>query len=328
MASIHDSYIGVAEEVTYGTAVAPARFLEVVSEGLAGKYERIDSEAFRAGQRVLHTARFQPNPKGAEGDLKFELMDGSFGLILKHMLGSIASGAPSGGFTTHTATVGDLTGKSLTIQVGRVGSTGTLHPFTYEGCKIKDWELSCQVDGIAELALSVDAEAEYIGAGAGAYAAATPSYPTTAQLFTFVGGSATIGGVEFAIMDFNLKGDNKLKTDRWFMRGSSLQTIKKEPLPEGLREYSLELKGEFIDLTHSNRVAAAAASGTHAAVVLTFDTPQAGQLLITIPAARFDEGGPNLDGMKVIEQGLKGTILWDGSASPITMAYKSKDAAP
>ncbi|WP_267909537.1 phage tail tube protein [Micromonospora coerulea] len=322
MASIHDSYLGMAEEITYGTAVAPVRFLEMVKEGIKGKYERIDSEAFRAGQRVLHKDRFQPNPKGAEGDIDLEGMDSTLGMLFKHSMGAFSSAAPVGGFTTHTFTVGDLKGKSLTVQVGRVDNTGTLYPFTYEGGKVASFELSNAVDGVLKAQFSLDFEKETIGAGAGAYAASTPTYTTTGQLFTFVGGTVDVGGAPFGVSDVSFKGDNQLKTDRW------LSTGKREPLEEGMREYEFELKGEFEGLAHANRVAAAVASGAIASVTLTWASPQGGQLTVTMPASRFDEGDVNFDGAKIIEQGLKGIVLWDGAASPVTIAYKTKDATP
>ncbi|MEU8086334.1 phage tail tube protein [Micromonospora sp. NPDC049101] len=322
MASIHDSYLGVAEEITYGTAVAPARFLEMVSEGLAGKYERIESQGFRAGQRVLHRDRFVPNPKGAGGDLKLEGQDSSLGLLFKHAFGAVSTGTAAGGFTPHTFTVGTLAGKSLTVQVGRVDNAGVVHPFTYEGGKVTSWELSNAVDGVLEFSVELDFAREKIGAGTGAYAVATPTYSTSAQLFTFVGGSVEIGGTPFGVADISIKGDNKLKDDRWSTVG------KREPLEEGMREYSFDLKGEFEGLTHANRVAAAVASGALATLSLKWASPQGGELTITAPVARFDEGSVNFDGAKVIEHPLKGMILWDGTASPLTVLYKSKDVAP
>lgn len=322
MASVHDSYLGLAEELTYGTAVAPARFLEMTGEDMKGTYERIDSEAFRAGQRVMHKDRFQPNPKGAEGSLKLEGMDSGLGLLLKHALGTIASGTPAGGFTTHTATVGDLKGKSLTVQVGRTDNTGTVHPFTYNGVKVKSWELSNAVDGVLNVSLDLDGKAEKIGAGTGAFALATPTYGTGAQLFTFVGGVVNIAGAPFGVSDISIKGDNKMKTDRWSTVG------KREPVEEGLREYGFELKGEFEGLAHANRVAGVLSSDAIAAIDCSWSSPQGGLLTVTIPFGRFDEGSVNFDGAKLIEQALTGMVLWDGTVSPITVAYKSKDATP
>lgn len=322
MPSIHDSYLGVAEETTYGTPVAPSRFFEMMSESITGTYERIDSEAYRAGQRVLHQDRFAANPKGAGGDVKLEALDSGFGLLLTHALGAVTSGTPTGGFTTHTATVGGLDGKSLTVQVGRVDNTGGLHPFTYEGGKITTWELSNAVDGVLGVSFEFDFARETIGAGAGPYAVATPTYGVGAQLFTFVGGSVDIGGTAFAVSDIAIKGDNSLKADRWATTG------KREPLEEGMRSYEFELKGEYEGLSHSQRVAAAVASGAIASVSLTWASPQGGELAVSVPAGRFDEAPVNFDGAKIIEQSLKGVALWDGATSPVTVAYTSKDVAP
>ncbi|MEV6638100.1 phage tail tube protein [Actinoplanes sp. NPDC051470] len=325
MATVHDSYIGVAEESIYGTAVAPARFLEMASEGIAGKNERIESEGWRAGQKVLRRDRFEPNPKGAEGDVKLEVLDGSLGLLLKHCLGSVASGAPSGGFTTHTFTVGDLKGKSLTVQVGRGDVSGAVLPFTYEGGKVTGFEITSAVDGVLGLNLDMDFAKETIGAGAGAYALSVPTYAAGTQLYTFVSASVTVAGTQFGVSDISVKGDNALKTDRYY---SGTAGRKKEPLTEGLRKYEFELKGEFDGLVHANRAAAAVAASNLAEIVAVWSTPQGGEFRVVMPFARFDEAPPNFDGAQIIEQSLKGMALEDGTASPITIAYKTKDTAP
>ncbi|GAB3847276.1 hypothetical protein GCM10029963_28440 [Micromonospora andamanensis] len=322
MASIHDSYLGIAEETTYGTAVAPTRFLEMRSETLAGKYERIDSEGYRAGQRVLHKDRFQPNPKGAAGALNLEGMDAGMGLLFEHAFGAVSSDEPEGGFTTHTFTVGDLKGKSLTVQVGRVDNAGQLHPFTYSGGKIASWELTNAVDGVLQASFEMDFAAEHIGAGAGAYAVATPTYTAGSQLFTFVGGTVDVAAAPFGVSEITLSGDNKLAAERWSTVG------KREPLEEENREYSFELKGEFEGLAHAERIAAALAAGTLATLSLRWTSPQGGELEITAPVARFDEGPVNFDGAKIVEHAIKGRILWDGAGSPLTVAYTAKDATP
>lgn len=325
MSAVQDAFVGWSEESTYGTAVLATKFIEFTSESFAGKYERIDSEGFRAGQRVLHKDRWQPNAKGAEGSLEAEVCDGNFGQLLKHMLGTIASGAPSGGFTTHTATMGDLKGKSLTVQVARVDNAGTLSPYTYTGSKIKSWELSSAVDGILKLSLEMDCAKENIGAGAGGLALATPTYNSTAQLFTFVAATVTVNAAEYGVSDVSFKGDNGLNTDRWLHLAAG---GKREPLEEALREFTFEIKGEYETLLHINRVASTTAAGAQTALTATWNSPQGGQLLVTIPVARFDTGPVNNDGAKVVLHSLTGKALWDGSTSPISIAYKSKDASP
>ncbi|MEV5080329.1 phage tail tube protein [Streptomyces sp. NPDC056159] len=320
MATIHDAYFGVADETTYGTAVAPKNFFEFTDEGIEGKYERIDSEAIRAGSRVLRADRFAPNPKGAEGDVTMEVQSAGFEFWLKHMLGSVSAGAPTGGFTTHTATLGDLNGKSFTAQVGRVDSAGAKTPFTYEGGKVKEWELSNAVDELLKLTATMDFAKETIGAGTGAYATATPTYVANAKLFSFAGGSVTVAGSAFQINDFSLKATNGLKDDRYFISNAGK---KAEPLESDLRKYEWSIKGEFDGTAHVKRVAAALASGAVADISVKWDGPDGSELTVSMPFARFDSGPVNVGGYDVISQDLSGLALTDGTASPVTITYKA-----
>ncbi|MFF0481055.1 phage tail tube protein [Streptomyces sp. NPDC004435] len=319
MATVHDSYFGVSDEVTYGTAVAVTKFFEFTDEGLAGKYERIDSEGIRAGARVLRSDRFAVNHKGAEGDVKLEVMSGGFEFWLKHMMGGLTSGAPAGGFTTHTAVLGDLNGKSFTAQVGRVDNKGAMIPFTYQGGKVKEWEIANAVDELLNLTLSCDFAKETIGAGAGAYATGTPTYAANTRLYSFAGGTVTVGGTSFDISDFSLKGSNGLKDDRYFIRGG----LKGEPLENDIRKYEWSIKGEFSGTNHVSRVAAAIESGAMATITVLWDGPDESQVKIELPAARFDEGPVNVGGREVLAQDLSGVALTDGTASPVTITYKA-----
>lgn len=322
MPTLHDAYVGYIDETVYGTQVPVTNFAEFLSEGIQGKYERIESEGLRAGNQVLRQDRWAVNPKGAEGDLKLEVMDVGFDLWLKHMLGAATTAAPVGGFTTTTATLGDLKGKSLSLKVGRVDTSQTLNHFDYAGGKIKSWELSNAVDGILTSSFDMDFAKETPGA-----ASATPTYPAfPTQLLTFVAGSVQIAGVDFAVTDVSVKGENGLKTDRYGLRGAN-STTKREPLVEGLRGISFDIKGEFEGLTHYNRVAASIAANAMAVLALTWDSPQGGQLKIDVPVGRFDEGPVNVDGAKVIEQGLTGKALNPtAGGSAVTITYKAKSA--
>ncbi|MEU9059012.1 phage tail tube protein [Streptomyces sp. NPDC048430] len=320
MPTIHDSYFGVADETTYGTAVAAAKFFEFTDEGIEGKYERIDSEAIRAGTRVLRSDRFAPNAKGAEGDVKMEVLSGGFEFWLKHMLGGVTSSAPTGGFTTHTAILGDLNGKSFTAQVGRVDNTGTKIPFTYQGGKAKEWEITNAVDELLKLSVTCDFAKETIGAGTGAYALATPTYVANTKLFSFGGGTVTVGGSAFEINDFSLKASNGLKDDRYFIRSNGM---KSEPLESDLRKYEWSVKGEFSGTAHVNRVAAAIASGAVADLTVLWDGPDGSQFKVQMPFARFDEGPVSVGGLEVVAHDLSGIALTDGTASPVTITYKA-----
>lgn len=323
--SVHDQYVGAVEESVYATGLAVSRFYEYTSETLAGTYSRIESSGMRAGAHVERVDRWAPNPKGATGEIKSEVLDSGFGLLFKHMLGSFSAGTAVSGWIPYTYTMGNLAGLSSTWQVGRVATDGSINPFTYEGGKVKTWELSNDVDGVLNFSVDLDFAKETIGAGSGAYALSTPTYPSTAQLMTYIGGTCSVAGTTFAIKGATIKGDNKLDVTRYFLNSLG---IKKEPLEEEFRTVEWELKAEFDSLTQIRRVASATAAGAMASIVLGWQSPQGGSLVATMPNARFDTGPVHADN-KVSLVTLSGHALDDGgSPGPIGLVYTTKDTAP
>lgn len=323
--TLHDEYVGCVAEGSYGAGAAVARFFEFSSESVSGKYNRIEAAGIRAGTRVERTDRWAVNPKGADGDLKFEFLDSGFGLLLQHALGTFSAGTASGGWTPYTFTMGNLQGLSTTWQVGRVDTNGNMNPFTYEGGKVKTWEISNALDGVLNLDLSMDFAKETMGVVTGAqYQIATPTYPTGAQILTFIGGTCTVAGTEFDINNASVKCDNKLDTSRYFMGNGN---VKKEPIENEYRAITWSLKGEFENMTHVKRVSSATNAGALASIVLNWVSPQGGGLSVTLPNARFDTG-PAQAALKTPELTLSGKALDDGSSGPISVVYTTKDAAP
>lgn len=150
----------LAEESTYGTFVTPARAWDLVSETLQQKIDRIESKGLRGGRRVLTSQQWVPGKVVVAGDLMLEPDQVSFGVFWKHALGTVVTSGSSGVGFTHTCTPGDLTGKSLTVQVGRPDITGVIRPFSYTGCKVNQWELSCKAGELANLKVALVAQAE------------------------------------------------------------------------------------------------------------------------------------------------------------------------
>lgn len=329
MGSIHDAFVGAADEVTYGTVVAPTEFFEFNEEDVSGVYERIESEGLRAGTKVLRSDRWVPNPKGAEGGITMEVVDKGFDFWLNHMLGAVSAGAVASGVKPYTGTIGEINGKSFSLQIARPASDGTNHPFTYGGCKVAEWELLSAVDGVLQLAVTVDAASESVpdGTEAGVYALAVPAYPADAKLLTFVGGTVEIGGTAFAVTETKVACNNGLKVDRYAMRGAQ-STSKREPKEEAMRELTFELTGEFEGTEHSQRVAAAIAADAMATISLLWEgVAVAGggvpSLQVTVPVSRFDEAPANVGGSELIEQALTGKILDDD----IEIVYTASEAA-
>jgi hypothetical protein len=322
-----DTQLGFKDEVTWGTAVTVDRFSPLLSEKIAPQVARLHSEARRAGELVMRNDGI-PIVKGYSGPVEIPIYSKDFGFWLKHLCGTVATAGPTDSAYTHTGTIGTLLADSFTAQVNRpFHDAGTNQAFTYEGGKITSWELTAAVDEEAKLAMECDFED-----CSTATALATASYTASMELLNWAHAESnlTIGGSAYPVTKFSLKVDSKLKTDRHYIRGSAL---KKQQVQAGFREITWELEGDFDALTHYNRVIAATSAAAHAAIVVTLKAntligvSSEAALVITIPAARFDEIDLE-NGMDPNMQTLSGTAWYDASASAVSLAYTTSQSTP
>ena len=326
---------GIGKETTYGTAVPITDSFEIMSEDFAGKYERTNAEAL-SGSYVQRSDRFAVNRKGAEGSVSLEPLTRGFGAWLAFMMGSVATTGPvETAAYTHTGTIGNLTGKNLTVQVLRADESGTLRPWTYEGGKVTSYEFSNSVDQTLRCSIGLDFELESNpDAPAGVYAApgTYPATPAGANVFVWDQGTVKVGGTEYDISEITIGVDNALNVDRYFIRqGAS----KREPVQDGKREITWSFTTPYVDNTFWEKVSSATAAGSFSTIEARWvgltaipgtTAPLYPEICITIPVARFDEGGPSVDGDGMLEQSFSGVGLYNGTDSPITIRYRSQDA--
>ncbi|RKT82719.1 hypothetical protein SAMN05421805_104190 [Saccharopolyspora antimicrobica] len=320
-----DAQLMTGEEATYGTAVTVDRGYEIRSETLSLEAQRIESSAIRPGHRVLRTGRWFQGQRSAGGEITMELGTVSFGRWFKHCFGSVTTAQPdaAGNPTVykHTFTPGPLP-PGLTIQVGRPGApSGTVHPFTYTGCKIGSWTLSSAIGEIVTFAPTILGRDETT-----ATPLATASYPANLDLLTFVEGSLTLDGAAHEMRSISVQGTNGLADDR-YVHGSRLRNEPLEIGSEGsqARVYSGTIEGEFKDLTAYSRFV----SGAEAELVLLF----AGGTIsgtydyeVRITAnVRFDGTTPNVPDGNVIMQTLPFKVVDNGTTS-IRLEYQTTDA--
>ncbi|BEP14814.1 hypothetical protein acdb102_31250 [Acidothermaceae bacterium B102] len=324
------SQFGVSAETTFGTTVAASRFFEFNKESVAGKYDRIESAGLRAATRVQRSDRWVVNPKGAAGSVDVEVQSKGFGFWLTQMMGHVSSGTVVDSTYTHTGSVASMNGNSFSAQFGRPDISQTVRPFTYSGGKILTWELSNQVDGLLVCTLGVDFATEAT-TGSGAYALQTPSYPTSSQLMSYIAGSFQLGGTEVSVKDISIKGDNGLDAGRYFIR-----TLggKKEQNENTMRKYTVDVTAEFESMTQYNAVSSASASGAMATLSARWQSPTlAGattypSLTATATVARYEGATPLVEGPKILEQKLSFVLLYDGTNSPLSLAYTTTDTTP
>jgi hypothetical protein len=318
-----DALIQYGVESSFASYETPDRRHEFTEESLSLTEERIESAARRTGSRVLASNRWKRNRKGIEGDVSHEVTSSGFGRLFEHCLGDVATDTPDGGTNsrTHTATIAALTGVSLTAQVGRPDTSGTIQPFSYLGCKVASWELSCDVDGILMLRLSFDGVDEDTSESLESVAA-----PTDDELLVFSGATVAIDGTDVDVRAFSLSGENGLATDRYFLRNSSL---KKEQLEAERRLLSGSFEVDFEGMDNYELFS----QGTMAEVTALFEAEteiESGFLphvLVTLPEVRFDGTTPNVSSDEILTHEMPFTVLDNGSDEPITIEYQSEDTA-
>lgn len=321
-----DHQLGLStNEVTYGTPVTPVtRFMEYNSEGIEESEGRTEGDPLRVGTLVKRSDRFTPWFSGAGGSLQLDVMSKGFGYWLQHMLGTaVTTGPAETTVYTHTGTMGETFGKSFTLQVNRpFNPAGTNQAFTYSGGKVTEWTLSNSVDGnlVCDLGLDFQNVADSIGL-------ATASYPASMDNLTWAGAVINIGGSNYDVTEFSVKGSNGLNLERRQLRGN---TLKKEPT-SGRRDVEWSLSADFDSMAQRTRAHSSTRAGALAAIVATWTGPTLlgttlyPSLQVTIPAGRFDKWTGATAGPEAISQTLSGVGRYDGSASPVTIVYKSAD---
>ena len=325
---------GIGKETVYGTEVVTTKFFEIMNEDISGNYARVQAEAL-SSSFVDRADRFGVAAKGAAGSVALEPLTKGFGSWLKWMMGDLTStarSAPDAAAVDHVAPVGNLFGDMITVQVGRAQVDGTIKPWTYGGGKVTNWELSNQVDQTLRANIGMDFARESSPASpTGAFALATPTLPTLADIFMWQGATLTYNSVAMTLPEFSVRMDNQLNVDRYFLGQAG---IKKEPTQDGKRSIEFSFRSSYDDYTYWNKVSSATNAGSYASLVAKWTgltsipgttTPVFPSLTVTIPVARLDEGAPRVAGPGMLEQSITGRGLYDGTNAALTLTYTSLD---
>lgn len=346
------SQIVALQETTYGVAptFTTPRTYEFKSETLALKKNTVQGQGLhagglydRAGRRVLTTYE-------AAGDIVMDLPANQLGLLIQHMLGSFAATNTQIGTTgvfTQVHQPGTLLGKSLAFQKGVPATNGTVEPFTYVGCKVESWEISVEVNQIAQLKLTADARNELGGAGnsdplnGSVPALATPVYTAGMQLFHFREGTVFTGGTptltsgvvslvgETAaaqVKKCSVQHTAALDKARFFLGSNG---FKAEQIENNFRK----INGSFdIEWQSSEAMYNAFSADTTTSLELSFIGPIIGTsgtnhalLDIIIPNIKLDGEAPKVSGPAVVTQTVPWTGLDDEATTQIQVIYQTTD---
>jgi Phage tail tube protein len=232
-------------------------------------------------------------------------------------------------------TIGEMN-RSLTVQVGKPQTNGTVQPFTYTGVKFPSWELSCAIDQYLNLKLEADARNQVT-----TETLVSPTYTATnEEMFHFgqidveIGGTvalasgiyAVTGGTDVtACKGFSVKHDASMATERYFAGATQLKAA---PIENGMREVSGSLDCEFADKAQLyDRMASEETVPIKirftATTIVGTGYPA---FEILMPACKLDDGTPTVDGPDVLGNEVNFKVYDDGTNPPIQILYESPDA--
>ena len=313
---------GIKEEATFGTPVTVDEFTYINSESIKAEVGKIES-AF-LGNLVMRTSQVKTYTSGATGDIEFPFFNKGMGILMDQALGSTAS-AQVGGTAeyTHTFTP-DLTagkfGKMATVQLGRPSVDGTVQPFTYEGGKITAFTIAMEAQGLLTLKTTWAFEDEKT-----VTALASPSYATGLEMFDWSDATVSLGGSAVFVRSFSVTCEWAYDLDR---RGLS-QTLRKEPIANGMMAVTGEMEGEFVSLTQYQAFIA----GTQSELIFTVTgstIPTAAnpyKVVITCSDVELTGDTPNIGGPEILTQPLPFRALYDGTNPIIKVVLHNDETA-
>jgi hypothetical protein len=317
---------GTAEESTYGTAVTPDRWQEIVSESLERQNTILQSSGLRSG--TIHSRRASRRVISAQqgtGSFTLEVPTTGFGRLLKHALGSSPTPVQQGGTAAYLQThnLGSNAGRSLTLQkVIRDGANNVVQQFTHTGAKILAVEFGISVDQLLLATFTVDSRREEVST-----AAAAPTYASN-KPFHFAQVSAlTLGGVAVAkVTNANWRVERPQKTDNFYLGSAGL---KSEPIENDWPSVTGSLTAEF-DSANKTQIYDAFAADTGLNLTLTFTGAQISgahyeTITFSIPSIHFTGETPKVGGPGITTMTAPFEGAWDGTNQDIIVNYISID---
>ena len=350
---------GIATEGTQGTVQTPTHFLEFNTEGMKMVKNTATGVGLRAGGLYQRTSRRVVTSWGAAGTISFDAPFHGLGLWLQHMIGSFGTGssvvqqAASAAYL-HTHTPGQLAGSTFTMQIGKPDTSGTVRAFTYVGCKIEDWMLTCELNKFAVFQLTIDAWQELTadnpqGTTAGP-ALTAPSYTAAEQQFHFRMGTLYNGGTlsnagsnptitslgtpvaAGRVLKADFKCANPVDKGRYFIAGtggSTVAGVKGDQIDNNFRQVTGSLDVEFNSLSAYYDTFAADTTST---LELQFTGPIiastfAYTLNVLVPNIKFDGDSPVVGGPGILNHNLPFHGLDQETFNPFQFQYMSTDTA-
>ena len=336
--------LGMTKESSFGAETTVANWVLIdAGESLGLKKNIAQSNALSGNRARMSKRRVVPTSE-AGGAFTLDLVDKGMGKFFQGALGSAATAAQQGTTTAYLQQHypgTTLVGFSYNIQKGLPETpSGTIQPFSYPGSKITDIEISCEVNGIAKLSVTVDSQKEDTTAS---YAAPTLPNPDVFDFYGVSGNTAsfliggtlsnsapeTISGSPAAPVGVVTKVSCKISNKYDAARFNIGAATKSEPVENDF----YEVTGAFdIEFANTSDFYSTMAADTVTPLQIYFGGPLIASayynyVKIIVPAARFEDASPKAGDLGPVKVSVPFTGLNNFLGDPVVeIDYMSTDS--
>ncbi|MER5209392.1 phage tail tube protein [Streptomyces sp. NPDC002838] len=315
--------LGIAAESSYGTFVAPSKFIEFTKESLALKKTTAQSAGIAAGRLLALSSRRVLTRKEVQGSIDMEVTNKAMGLLLQALMGTtvtpVQQGATAAYLQTHT--LASVAGKSLTIQKGVPLTSGTVTDKTFLGCKVTSGEFACGMGEMLTSTFEFDGKDcdETQTLAAASYSNMSPFH--FGQMALKVGGFGAETALD-GIRKVSVKFERPQDVERFYANQSAL---KKEPIENDQVKITGSLETDYTHTTLDDlHTSDGATSFVWEFIGPEIASPHNEVFRVTLPAIKLDEGPPVVDGFGVVKPTFNFVGLFDGTNQP-RIEYISTD---
>lgn len=152
------SSFGFSAETTWGTRVAPAKFVKHRSASINRVANRPQGEGIITGSFGPNLDHYVETYAAATGTVAIDVPYSKMGVLLNTLMGGTVTPTQQGASAAYLQThvLADTYGKSITGQVGVPYRDGTVKCHEFTGGKITSAEFSCAMDGLLQANLQID----------------------------------------------------------------------------------------------------------------------------------------------------------------------------
>ncbi|WP_404974892.1 phage tail tube protein [[Kitasatospora] papulosa] len=315
--------LSIGAETTYGTYAAPSKHLEFNKADLKLAKTTAQSAGIAAGRFLALSSRRVVTQRQASGSVELEVTNKGMGLLLQALMGTtvtpVQQGAGPAYLQTHT--LADSFGKSLVMQLGIPLTTGAVTDKTFLGCKVISAEFSCEVGGMLVATFEIDSKDcdETQTLVAASYSNMAPYHFGQMALKTGVFASEA---ARDGIRKVSVKFERPQAVERFYAGQAGL---KKEPIANDQVKITGSIEMDYVDTIFDDLHTSDAATS----LIWEFVGPNIASTYfetfrVKLPAIRFDDAPPTVEGFDVVKPTLSFTGLYDGTNQP-AIEYISTD---